>query len=60
MPAIPKVSLGSVERIGRSIAWKVEFFPQAEFFPTVQVKPALLVSQTGLTGLALWAVVKGF
>jgi hypothetical protein len=47
-PAIPKVSLWSVERIGRSIAWKVEFFPWAEFFPTVQIKLARPVSQTGL------------
>jgi hypothetical protein len=44
----------------RSIAWKVEFFPQVEFFPTVQAKPAQPVSQTGLTGLALWAVAKSF
>jgi hypothetical protein len=34
-PAIPKVSLESVERIGRSIKEKVEFFPRAEFFPIV-------------------------
>jgi hypothetical protein len=59
-PSYPKVSLWSVERIGRSTAWKVEFFPRAEFFLTVQAKPAWPVSQTGLTGLALWAVVKGF
>jgi hypothetical protein len=32
-----------VERIGRSIGWSFEFFPQAEFFPTVQAK-------TGVTG----------
>jgi hypothetical protein len=32
-----------VERIGRSIAWSFEFFPQAVFFPTIQAK-------TGLTG----------
>jgi hypothetical protein len=28
-----------VERIGRLIAWKVEFFPWAEFFSTVQASP---------------------
>jgi hypothetical protein len=39
-PAIPKVSLWSVERTGRSIAWKVEFLLRAVFFPTVQAKPA--------------------
>jgi hypothetical protein len=42
-PTIPKVSFWSVERIGRSIGWRFEFFPQVEFFPTVQAK-------TGLTG----------
>jgi hypothetical protein len=39
-PIIPKVSLSSMERIGRSIAWSFEFFPRAVFFPTVQAKPA--------------------
>jgi hypothetical protein len=43
IPSIPKVSLCSVERIGRSIGGSVEFFPRAVFFPTVQAK-------TGLTG----------
>jgi hypothetical protein len=42
-PTINKVSLWSMERIGRSIAWGFEFFPQDVFFPTVQAK-------TGLTG----------
>jgi hypothetical protein len=42
-----------VERIGRSIGGRVEFFPRAVFFPTVQAK-------TGLTGFALWAAEKGF
>jgi hypothetical protein len=42
-PTIPKVSLSSVERIGRSIGGRVKFFPQAVFFPTVQ-------ATTGLTG----------
>jgi hypothetical protein len=38
-----------------------EFFPRVEFFPTVQAKTGLTgVSQTGLTGLALWAVMKSF
>jgi hypothetical protein len=32
-----------VERIGRSIGGRFEFFPRAVFFPTVQAK-------TGLTG----------
>jgi hypothetical protein len=32
-----------VERIGRSIGGRFEFFPWVEFFPTVQTK-------TGLTG----------
>jgi hypothetical protein len=32
-----------VERIGRSIGGRFEFFPRVEFFPTVQTK-------TGLTG----------
>jgi hypothetical protein len=59
-PTIPKISLWSIGRIGRSIAWCVEFFPRAVFFPTVQAKPVWPVSQTGLTGLALWAVVKSF
>jgi hypothetical protein len=35
-------------------------FSRAVFFPTVQVKPIWSVSQTGLTYLALWAVVKSF
>jgi hypothetical protein len=47
-PAIPKVSLWFVERIGRSIGWKVEFFVWAEFFPTVQAKPAWLVLKVHL------------
>jgi hypothetical protein len=59
-PAIPKVSLGSMERIGRSIGWSVKFFPQTVFFLTVQAKPAWPVSQTVWPVLALWAVVKGF
>jgi hypothetical protein len=42
------------------IAWKAEFFPRAVFFLTVQAKLAWPVSQTGFTGLAMWAVVKGF
>jgi hypothetical protein len=42
-----------MERIGRSIGGRFEFFPWVEFFPTVEAK-------TGLTGLALWAVVKSF
>jgi hypothetical protein len=42
-----------VERIGRSIGGRVEFFSRAVFFPTVQAK-------TGLTGFDLWAVEKGF
>jgi hypothetical protein len=42
-PSIPKVSLSSVERIGRSIGGRFEFFPRVEFFSTVQAK-------TGLTG----------
>jgi hypothetical protein len=42
-PTIPKVSLWSMERIGRSIGGKFEFFPRVEFFPTVQTR-------TGLTG----------
>jgi hypothetical protein len=52
-PTIPKVSLWSVERIGWSIGGRVEFFPRAVFFPTIQAK-------TGLTGFTLWAVEKGF
>jgi hypothetical protein len=32
-----------VERIGRSIGGRLEFFPRVKFFPTVQTK-------TGLTG----------
>jgi hypothetical protein len=44
-PTIPKVSLWSVERIGRSIAWSFQFFPRAVFFPTVQAK-------IGLTGFS--------
>jgi hypothetical protein len=32
-----------VERIGRSISGRVDFFPRAVFFPTVQAK-------TGVTG----------
>jgi hypothetical protein len=40
IPVIPRVSFESVERIGRSIKEKVEFFPRAEFFLTVQAKPA--------------------
>jgi hypothetical protein len=59
-PTIPKSSLWSVEWIGRSIAWSFEFFPRAVFLLTVQAKTAWLVSQTGLTNLALWAVEKGF
>jgi hypothetical protein len=47
-PTIPKVSLWSVERIGRTIAWSFEFFPRIEFFPTVQAK-------TGLTGFPNWS-----
>jgi hypothetical protein len=43
-PAITKVSLWSVERIGRSIDWKVEFIPRAEFFLTVQAKLAWPIS----------------
>jgi hypothetical protein len=39
-PAIPKVSLESVERIRRPIEVKFEFFPQVEFFSTAQAKPA--------------------
>jgi hypothetical protein len=39
-PTIPKVSPESVERIGRSVEGKFEFFPRAEFFPIVQAKPA--------------------
>jgi hypothetical protein len=35
-------------------------FPAAVFFLTVQAKTGLAVSQTGLTGFALWAVEKGF
>jgi hypothetical protein len=58
-PTIPKVSLWSVERIGRSISWSFEFFSRAVFLPTVQAKPAWPVSQTSLTGLSLWAVEKG-
>jgi hypothetical protein len=42
-PTIPKVSLRSVERIGRSIGGRFEFFLRVEFFPTVQAK-------IGLTG----------
>jgi hypothetical protein len=49
-----------MERIGRSIAWSFEFFLRVVFFLTVQAKPAWPVSETGLTGLALWAVEKGF
>jgi hypothetical protein len=52
-PTIPKVSLWSVQRNGRSIAWRVEFFLQAVFFPTVQANPVWPVPQTDLTGLAL-------
>jgi hypothetical protein len=40
-PTIPKVSLWSVERIGRSIGGRFEFFPRVEFFPTVQTKAGL-------------------
>jgi hypothetical protein len=40
-PTIPKVSLWSVERIGRSIGGRFEFFPRAVFFPTVQEKTGL-------------------
>jgi hypothetical protein len=29
-PTIPKVSLWSVERIGRSITWRFEFFPRVD------------------------------
>jgi hypothetical protein len=47
-PTIRKVSLWSVERIGRSIGRRVEFFPCALFFPTVQAK-------TGLTGFPNWS-----
>jgi hypothetical protein len=39
-PSIPKVSLSSVERIGRLIGGCVEFLPRAVFFPTVRQKPA--------------------
>jgi hypothetical protein len=42
-PTIPKVSLWSMEWIGRSIGGRFEFFPRVEFFLTVQTK-------TGLTG----------
>jgi hypothetical protein len=34
-PTIPKVSLLPVERIGRTIGGRVEFFPRAVFFQTV-------------------------
>jgi hypothetical protein len=37
-----------VEQIGRSIGGRVEFFPQAVFFPTAQAK-------TGLTGFPNWS-----
>jgi hypothetical protein len=37
--SIPKVSLESVERIGRSIEVKARFFPRVEFFLIVQAKP---------------------
>jgi hypothetical protein len=40
-PTIPKVSLWSVERIGRSIGGRFEFFPRAVFFPTVQAKTSV-------------------
>jgi hypothetical protein len=30
-----------VERIGKSIAGRTEFFPRVEFFPTVQTKTGL-------------------
>jgi hypothetical protein len=43
METIPKVSLWSMEWIGRSIGGSVEFFSRAVFFPTVEAK-------TGLTG----------
>jgi hypothetical protein len=42
-PTIPKVSLSSVEQIGRSIGGRVEFFPRGVFSPTVEAK-------TGQTG----------
>jgi hypothetical protein len=59
-PSIPKVSLWSVEQIGRSIARSFEFFPRAMCFSTVQAKLVWPVSQVGLSGLALWDVVKSF
>jgi hypothetical protein len=37
-PSTPKVSLWSVEQIGRSISWSFEFFPRVVFFPTFQAK----------------------
>jgi hypothetical protein len=39
---------------------KSRFSPRVEFFPTVQAKPALLISQTGLTGLAPVGCRDGF
>jgi hypothetical protein len=42
-PTTPKVSLWSVERIGRSIAWSFEFFPAGCVLPDCPGK-------TGLTG----------
>jgi hypothetical protein len=59
-PAISKVSLWSVERIRRSIAWSVEFFPRAVFFPTVQAKPVWPVSQAGLISFSPVGYHEGF
>jgi hypothetical protein len=50
-PTIPKVSFESLKRIGISFEVNFEFFPQVEFFPTAQAKPAWPVSWIGLTGL---------
>jgi hypothetical protein len=41
-PSTPKVSLWSVEWIGRSISWSSEFFPRVVFFSTVQAKTGLI------------------
>jgi hypothetical protein len=59
-PTILKVSLWSVKRIGRSIAWKFEFSHGLSSSRLSRKKPVWPVSQTALTGLALWAVVKSF
>jgi hypothetical protein len=40
-----------MERIGRSITWSFEFFPWAEFFPTVQAKTRLNFFAPGSTDM---------